>query len=232
MKKNKKMDILYEDKELLVINKPAGLLTIATDKEKERTLYHQAREYVKKQNPKNKIFIVHRLDKDTSGIVVFAKNEKLKLLLQKNWEQVAIKREYIALICGTPKNKKQRVENYLLETKTLHVYNTKDRTGKLAITDYEVLKSNKQFSLVRIHILTGRKNQIRVAMHSIGCPIVGDKKYGANKNPYRRLCLHANLLELVRPKTHKHYLFEAKIPNLFYQELEEKYGTITKSNSK
>ena len=90
MKKNKKMDILYEDKELLVINKPAGLLTIATDKEKERTLYHQAREYVKKQNPKNKIFIVHRLDKDTSGVVVFAKNEKLKLLLQKNWEEVAI----------------------------------------------------------------------------------------------------------------------------------------------
>ncbi len=216
----KKMDILYEDKELLVINKPSGLLTIATDKEKERTLYHQAREYVKKQNPKNKIFIVHRLDKDTSGIVVFAKNEKLKLLLQKNWEQVAINREYTALLCKTPKNKKQRIENYLLETKTLHVYNTKDKTGKRAITEYEVLKSNKQFSLVKIHILTGRKNQIRVAMQSIGCPIVGDKKYGANKNPYRRLCLHANYLELVHPITKKKYVFEAECPDIFKKNFE------------
>lgn len=222
MSKNKKMNILYEDKELLVINKPAGLLTIATEKEKFHTLYHQAREYVKKQNPKNKIFIVHRLDKETSGIVVFAKNEKLKLALQKDWDNVAKTREYVALLCGTPKKRKGTIKNYLKESKTLHVYNTHDQSGKLAITNYEILKSNKEYSLAKINILTGRKNQIRVAMSELGCPIAGDKKYQAKKNPFRRLCLHASKLELVHPFLKKTFVFEAKYPVIFEQFFVEK----------
>ena len=222
MKKNKKMDIIYEDKELLVINKPSGLLTIATEKEKFNTLYHQAREYVKKQNPKNKIFIVHRLDKDTSGIVVFSKNEKLKFALQNNWESVAKTREYMALLCGAPKIKKGTIKNYLKESKTLHVYNTKNNDGKLAITNYEVVNENKEYSLAKINILTGRKNQIRVAMSEIGCPIAGDKKYNAKKNPFRRLCLHASKLELIHPVTKKTYIFDTKYPVLFDKFFEEK----------
>jgi len=222
MKKNKKMDIIYEDKELLIINKPSGLLTIATEKEKFNTLYHQAREYVKKQNPKNKIFIVHRLDKDTSGIVLFAKNEKLKFALQNNWDSVAKTREYIALLCGIPKKKKDTIKNYLKESKTLHVYSTNDTSGKLAITNYEIINNNKEYSLAKINILTGRKNQIRVAMSEIGCPIAGDKKYNAKKNPFRRLCLHASKLELIHPVTKKTYIFEAKYPILFDKFFEEK----------
>lgn len=222
MSKKKKMDILYEDKELLVINKPSGLLTIATEKEKFNTLYHQAREYVKKQNPKNKIFIVHRLDKDTSGIVVFAKNEKLKLALQNNWESVAKTREYMALLCGAPKMNAGTIKNYLKESKTLHVYNSNKNDGKLAITNYEIINKNKEYSLAKINILTGRKNQIRVAMSEIGCPIAGDKKYNAKKNPFRRLCLHASKLEFVHPVTKKVLIFEAKYPILFDKFFENK----------
>lgn len=215
MVKKKKLDILYEDKELLVINKPSGLLTIATDKKEDNTLYHKAREYVKKQNPKNKIFIVHRLDKDTSGIVVFAKSENIKLALQNNWDKLAIIREYIALVCGQPKEKKGQIKSYLKETKTFQVYSSQDKKGKLAITNYEVLKSNKEYSLIKINILTGRKNQIRVHMKDIGCPVVGDKKYEALKNPFRRLCLHANKLEIIHPFTHKKMVFETDIPLSF-----------------
>lgn len=224
MPKNKKMDIIYEDKELLVVNKPSGLLTIATDKENYRTLYHEAREYVKKQNPHNKIFIVHRLDKDTSGVVVFAKNEKLKLAFQNSWNILAKNREYKALVCGKPPTLKGQVKSYLKETKTLQVYSTWAKTGKLALTNYEVLKSNKEFSFIKINILTGRKNQIRVAMHDIGCPIVGDKKYGATKNPYRRLCLHASKLELIHPFTQKEMVFEAKVPEIFLKTFANKEG--------
>jgi 23S rRNA pseudouridine1911/1915/1917 synthase len=215
MSKRKKMDIIYEDKELLVINKPSGLLTVATEKEHINTLYHEAREYVKKQNPKNKIFIVHRLDKDTSGIVVFAKNEKLKFSLQNNWENVAKTREYYAILCGCPTKKTGRIENFLKESKTLQVYNTNKKDGKLAITDYEIIKNNKEYSLAKINILTGRKNQIRVAMSSINCPIAGDKKYNAKKNPYRRVCLHATKLVLIHPITHKEYIFLCPFPQIF-----------------
>lgn len=215
MTKNKKMDIIYEDKEFLVVNKPSGLLTISTEKEKINTLYHKAREYVKKQNPKNKIFIVHRLDKDTSGIVVFVKNERLKQLLQKDWNNLAVVREYHALLCGCPNIKKGQIKNYLKESKTLQVYSTNDKKGKLAITNYEIIKDNKEFSLAKINILTGRKNQIRVHMSDIGCPIVGDKKYKTTKNPYRRLCLHASKLEILNPINNKKYIFESNYPKIF-----------------
>lgn len=210
---SKKMDILYEDKELLVINKPPKLLTVATEKEKNRTLYHEASTYVKKQNPKNKIFIVHRLDKDTSGVVLFAKNEKIKQMLQNNWEKCAEIREYLAVVEGNVKKKKGTIINYLKESKTFQVYDTKNpKLGKKAITTYQVLEANKSYSLLKINIHTGRKNQIRIALQSIGHPIVGDKKYESKKNPYRRLGLHAIKLEITNPKTKKTYQFYSKIP--------------------
>lgn len=208
------MDILYEDKELLVINKPAKMLTISTEKEKIRTLYHEASDYVKKQNPKNRIFIIHRLDKDTSGIILFAKNEKIKQTLQKNWDNIVKKREYIAIVEGKIEKTRGTIVNYLKETKTLQVYDTKNPTlGKKAITNYEVLEKNSIGTLLKINIETGRKNQIRVALSSIGHPIMGDKKYKSKKNAYGRLGLHASEFIFFHPIKKKQYQFTAKIPN-------------------
>ncbi len=215
----KKLDIIHEDKELLVINKPSKLLTISTEKEKYHTRYFEASSYIKKQNPRNKIFIVHRLDKETSGIVIFAKNESLKLALQNNWEKLAPLREYIAVVEGGVKNKKGTITNYLKETKTLQVFDTKNpKDGKLAITHYQVLETNKTYSLLKITIQSGRKNQIRVALSSIGHPIVGDKKYQSQKNPYGRLALHASKLKLIHPKTKQEYIFLSKLPKEFERD--------------
>lgn len=211
----KKLDIIYEDKEILVINKPTKKLTIATSKEQNRTLYHEVREYIKKQNPRNKIFIVHRLDKDTSGVILFAKSERLKKLFQDNWDYLCQRREYLAIVEGKPAKKKDTIKSYLTETKTLQVYSTNDlKKGHLAITEYEVLSSNKSYSLIKINIKTGRKNQIRVHMSDIACPIVGDKKYNAKTNPINRLGLHAKVLEIKHPITKKIMKFEAKTPKI------------------
>ena len=208
----KKLKIIYEDKNILVIDKEPNLLTISTPKEKVRTLYHEASDYVKKQYPKNKIFIVHRLDKETSGIVVFAKNPETKEELQSNWEDT--KREYIAIVEGQLKKKQQVLKDYLYETKTLEVYVTKDpKKGKLAITEYEVIKENKQYSLLKINIKTGRKNQIRAQLANIKNPIIGDKKYKSTTNPLKRLGLHASKIEL--KYNNKSYIFESHIPNDF-----------------
>lgn len=206
----KKLDIIYEDKELLVINKPPKTLTIATEKNKENNLYYEARSYVKKQNSKNKIFIVHRLDEQTSGVILFAKNENLKHLLQKDWGKYY--REYIAIVEGKLTGK-GIIKSYLKEAKNLMVYSTSDKkNGKLAITEFESLKSNKNYSLLKINILTGRKNQIRVHLSDLGHPIVGDKKYKAKTNIIHRLGLHAFKLKIIHPITKKELLFEAKIP--------------------
>lgn len=212
----KKLDIIYEDKDFLVINKPSGMLTIASSKEKNNTLYHEARTYLKKKNPKNKIFIVHRLDKETSGIVLFAKNETLKHELQNNWNNLAIKREYLAIVEKTPKKKKDCLKDFLAESSSLQVYITKDkRKGKLAITNYEVLKTNNKYSLLKINIKTGRKNQIRVQLSNLGNPIVGDKKYNAKTNYLKRLALHAQTLEIIHPKTKQKMTFTTKTPKNF-----------------
>lgn len=196
----KKIVILYEDKDLIAVSKPAKLLTISTDKEKTHTLYQEVSAYVKKQHPKNKVFIVHRLDRDTSGIVVFAKNEKMKQILQAEWQERALVREYVAIVTGAMPMKKGIIKNYLYEDKTLYVRATSDpKRGKLAITEYEVLAKNKKYSLVKIHIKTGRKNQIRVHLKDLGYPIVGDKKYGDKKTSVGRLLLHASYLKLLLP---------------------------------
>lgn len=209
----KKMDIIYEDKELLVVNKPAKKLTIATQKQELNTLYHEAREYIKKQNPKNKIFIVHRLDKDTSGVVLFAKSEKLKKLLQDNWN--SYDRGYFAIVEGVLKGS-DTLKSYLKESKTLDVYSTKDKKGgSLAITNYKSLQTNKSYSLLDVDIKTGKKNQIRVQLSDINHPIVGDKKYHSKTNPLNRLGLHAYKLIITHPITNKKLVFIAKTPLVF-----------------
>lgn len=212
----KELEILYEDEEFLVVNKKAGLLTIATEKEKDKTLYHQVSLYVKGKNPKNKIFIVHRLDRDTSGIVLFAKSDLLKYQLQEHWNSIVKKRGYVAVVEGRLDKKKDTVTQYLKETTTALIYATKDsKNGKRAVTKYRVLKEYKDYSLLSFELLTGRKNQIRVLMKELAHPIVGDKKYGSTKDPLHRLALHANELEFIHPVSHKKYHFEVPIPESF-----------------
>ncbi len=232
MNKKKKMDIIYEDKEFLVINKPSGLLTIATEKEKIKTLYHEARTYIKKQNPKNKIFIVHRLDKETSGIVVFAKNEKLKNKLQEHWNDYVKNREYLAIVEGKMTKKKETLTYYLKESKTHQVFISDEKNGKKATTHFSLLANNKAYSLLKINLETGRKNQIRVSLNEYGHPIIGDKKYDSTKNPIGRLGLHATLLEL--EINQKKYKWCAKVPENFKKMFENVIETyeINFNNSK
>lgn len=213
MKKKDKLDILYEDKFLIAVSKPHNLLTIGTNKEKDKTLYRKVSEYVKKQHKSNKIFIVHRLDKDTSGIIIFAKDEKTKHILQSNWEKTT--RKYIALVEGKITTN-GTIKNWLKETKTLYTYSSnKPNDGQLAITKYKPIIFNKEYSLIDIEILTGRKNQIRVHMKDIGHPIVGDKKYNSTKNPIRRMCLHANFIKFKHPITNKEIEIKSNYPTIF-----------------
>ena len=215
--KNKKecpVQILFEDEHLIVVNKPTNLLTIATEKEKEKTLYHIIREYLVGKDKNNKVFIVHRLDKDTSGIVIFSKDIKTKNILQENWNEFVKLREYTGIVHGVLEKKEDKIINYLKETKTNLVYVSKKNDGKEAITNYKVIKENKLYSTVKIEIETGRKNQIRVALSSIKHPLVGDKKYGLKDNE-TRLYLHANRLKIYIPYLKKEVLFETRIPKEF-----------------
>ena len=208
-------DILFEDDHIIVVNKPSGLLTIATEKEKEKTLYHIVREYLVSKNKNAKVFIVHRLDKDTSGIVVLAKDMKTKNKLQENWNEYVSLREYTAVVHGHLKNKEDRIVEYLKENKINLVYAVKNGEGKEAITNYKVIKENSNYSLVSITIETGRKNQIRVVLKYLGHSVVGDEKYGYEKNPFKRLGLHASKLVFKDPITKKEITITAKLPAAF-----------------
>ena len=215
--KNKKelpFDIVFEDDHIIVVNKPSGLLSIATEKEKEKTLFHIVREYLVSKDKYAKVFIVHRLDKDTSGIVVLAKDEKTKNKLQENWNEYVSLREYVAVVHGKLKNKEDRIIQKLKENRTNLVYVSKDEDAKEAITNYKVIKETDNYSMVSINIETGRKNQIRVAFASLKNPIVGDKKYGEKDNE-NRLYLHANRLKMYYPEIKKDILFEIPTPNEF-----------------
>ena len=206
-------DILFEDNHIIVVNKPSGLLSIATLKEKEHTLYHMVGEYLRTKNKNAKVFIVHRLDKDTSGVVVLAKDEKTKNKLQENWNEYVSLREYVGVVYGHLTKKKDRIVQSLKENKANLVYVSND--GKEAITNYEVIKENNDYSLVKIIIETGRKNQIRVAFKSLNHPLVGDKKYNPKDTSATRLYLHANRLKMYYPEIGKEILFETNTPSEF-----------------
>lgn len=202
--------ILYEDDKFLVVNKKSGLLTVSTEKEKQDTLYHQVYEYL--HTKKEKVFIVHRLDKETSGIVVFAKKEEVKNILQDNWNELVKTRKYIAVVHGSISSN-GTIKSYLKEDKNTFVYSVK-KDGKLAITHYQVLKRKNGLTLLDISLETGRKNQIRVHMKENNTPVLGDKKYGI-KDTSQRLMLHSYELFFYYPKDHKNYIFKTDIPNEF-----------------
>ena len=209
--------ILYEDRELLVIDKPAGLLTISTgSKEPEDTAYRQMTAYVRRKNPENRIFVVHRLDRDTSGVVVFAKDPEMKAALQDNWDKLALYRGYYAIVEGRMEEPAGRLVGWLKETSTHIVYlSRREGDGKEAVTNYQLLRSNGDYSYLRVWLETGRKNQIRVQLSELGHPVTGDKKYGAKRDPLKRLGLHAWKLELTHPFTGKRLDLIAEPPQKF-----------------
>ena len=213
---NHKLDIVYEDNNYLIINKEAGLLTISTsnqNKNIEETLYKKVRNYL--NNKKEYAFIVNRIDKETSGLVVFVKNESLKEKLQNNWNNIVKSRGYIAIVSGKI-TKSGRIDNYLYEDKLTFSHSTKVG-GKRAITNYKPIKSNDKYTMLDVHIETGRKNQIRVHMTEMNHPIVGDKKYYSKDNSLKRLALHHYEISLIDPITNKLLTFTSKVPNEFYQ---------------
>jgi len=205
------LDILYEDEYLIAINKPSGLLSIANDKEKVVTAYRMVSDYVKKNSNKY-IFVVHRLDEDTSGILLFCKNEKIRDRLQENWNTLVKKRGYMAVVLGKISGS-GTIHTFLMEDKRQFVYSSKNKQGKEAITHYNVIKNNNNYSLLQVFIDTGRRNQIRVHLSEKGYPVVGDKKYKCKINPIKRLCLHANILEFIHPVTKKLIHIESTIPD-------------------
>lgn len=217
---SKNLTILYEDDELIVIDKVAGLLTIATDVNKNDTAYRLLTDYVRQSDINNRIFIVHRLDRDTSGVMMFAKNEEIQQLLQNSWRDLVEARIYLALVEGKVVKKEDTIKSWLLETKTKLMYSSfTPGDGLEAITHYKLLQSNENYSLLEIHLETGRKNQIRVHMKDIGHSIIGDRKYGAQTNPIGRLGLHAQTLTFTHPRTNKRMHFETKIPKEFLRLL-------------
>ena len=212
----KDLEILYEDRDILVVDKPAGLLTVGTETNKLRTAYYILTDYVRKGNLKsrNRLFIVHRLDQGTSGVLIFAKRQEVKDCLQAQWKDTD--KKYIAVVYGQLAQKEGIITSYLSENKAYVVYCTTDVTkGKLARTAYKVLKETKRFSLLEINLLTGRKNQIRVHLADQGHPVVGDRKYGKTGDRYRRLALHSKSISFKHPVSGKQMTFETKVPTYF-----------------
>ncbi|APB31639.1 RluA family pseudouridine synthase [Vagococcus teuberi] len=213
------LSVVYEDDDIIVIDKEAGLLSVATDKGNEPTAHNQLMGYVKRDHPKNRIYIVHRLDKDTSGVMLFAKKESVKHKLQETWKDSVQERLYTALVEGEVTKDKGTITSWLTESKTFKVYsNPHDNGGKKAVSHYKVTRKNNDYSLLEVSLDTGRKNQIRVHMESIGHPIVGDKKYGATSNPLKRLGLHATTLVFTHPTTGKKMVFKSKVPRSFIKK--------------
>jgi len=214
-KTRSKLPIIHEDNEFIVINKPSGLLSIASDKEKGSTAYRMLSDYVQQKDKHNRIFVVHRLDEDTSGVLMVAKNPAIQKKLQDNWNDIVYKRGYYAIVEGKMPNKEGTIKSYLKKNAQNMMYSTKDKSGQFAITHYKVLKENDLYTLLDVNIDTGRKNQIRVHLGDMGHHVIGDDKYGDPVNPIKRLGLHAYELGFVHPDTKKKISFKAPIPKEF-----------------
>lgn len=215
--------ICYEDGHLLAIEKPAGLLSVASDREKERTAWRMVSSAYRLKDPAGRLFVVHRLDQDTSGLLLFAKSMEVKETLQKNWDSLVKERGYLAVVEGRPPEEEGVVRSWLRETKTHLVYSVDApcKDGKEAITEYKLVKTNGTYSLLELYLQTGRKNQIRVHMKDLSCPVVGDKRYGGSKSPIGRLCLHAHRLAFTHPVTGQLVTLRSRKPRDFNRMFRE-----------
>jgi tRNA pseudouridine32 synthase/23S rRNA pseudouridine746 synthase/23S rRNA pseudouridine1911/1915/1917 synthase len=228
----KDLSILYEDGDILVVSKPSGLLTMGTETDKTRTAYAMLTDYVRKGCAKSskRIFIVHRLDRDTSGVLVFAKTVQAKARLQARWEET--EKKYLAVVHGRCGKKEGMISTYLAENAAHVVYSTPNPSkGKLARTGYRVLRDTKEYSLLEVDLLTGRKHQIRVHLAGIGHPVVGDEKYGEGKKAFKRLALHARSLSFIHPVSGRRLAFETEFPEYFSKLLGPGTSTIRAEKS-
>jgi tRNA pseudouridine32 synthase/23S rRNA pseudouridine746 synthase/23S rRNA pseudouridine1911/1915/1917 synthase len=212
----KGLPVIYEDRDIIVVEKPCGLLSIGTDRDKSRTVHTILNEYVRKGNPhsRNRVYIVHRLDRETSGILILAKSEAAKTFLQGHWQETD--KRYLTVVHGSLTPKKGKISSYLAENSAFTVYSTPDPAlGKLSHTEFAVLKETRGFSLLEIHLLTGRKHQIRVHLSEKGHPVVGDRKYGKGNDAHATLALHARSISFTHPVSGKRLTFETGIPDFF-----------------
>ena len=212
----KGLTVIYEDRDIIVVEKPCGLLTMGTDRDKSRTVHAILNDYVRKGDPRsrNRIYIVHRLDRETSGILILAKSEAAKIFLQGHWQETD--KRYLAVVHGSLAAKAGTISSYLAENSAFTVYSTPDpAVGKLSQTEYTVLKESKGLSLLEIRLLTGRKHQIRVHLSEMGHPVVGDRKYGRGNDAYGTLALHARSISFTHPVSGKRLTFETGIPDFF-----------------
>lgn len=216
-KERSNLPILFENDEIIAINKPYGLLSVASDKEKSSTAYRMVMDYLQEKDRKARIYVVHRLDKETSGVLMFVKNEKLKEALQEKRNDIVLKRGYYAVVEGVMSKKEDHIVNYLnMNSLNLMYISSKfDKKAQKCITNYKVIKENKKYSLLDVNIETGRKNQIRVTLGSLNHYVLGDDKYGNPENPLNRLCLHAYNLTFINPLDNKKYDFTAPMPKEF-----------------
>ncbi|HBJ77080.1 MAG TPA: RNA pseudouridine synthase [Porphyromonadaceae bacterium] len=209
------MERVFEDDYIIVVNKREGLLSIANNKTQEKTAYYVLNKYFQEENPDTHIFIVHRLDRETSGLMIFAKSIEVQHLLQKNWLQWVKERKYIALLEGNLEREEGVISTYLAENKNLKMYVPRREEGERAITEYRVKQQYDGYSLVEFSLRTGKKNQIRAHCEYLSHPIVGDKKYGSKINPIGRVALHAYKLTFLHPKTGELINLETPMPKSF-----------------
>ena len=212
--KNAKLSVLYEDDYIIVVNKKEGLLSVATEKNEEATAFRLVMNYLKKQNLNNRLYIVHRLDRETSGVLVFAKSKEVQEFMMSNWQRIVKEKIYYALVEGRMEQQEGTIHTWLNEDKkSKMVFSCDfDNGGQESFTDYKVVKEFRSYTMLHVNLRTGRKNQIRVHLQSIGHPIVGDKKYGAVPSPIGRIGLHALRITLYHPVTKKEMTFEAPLP--------------------
>ncbi len=212
------ISIIYEDNELVVIEKEAGLLSVPTDDPKpdEDSALIQLMGYLKEIDPTEQIYSVHRLDRDTSGVMLFAKDKGIQEALQENWSELVTTRGYTAVVEGDFSHEPGTYTSWLKELANMQMISSQtDNGGKFAETKYRKVKSNGDYSLMEVELVTGRRNQIRVHMKDLGHPVVGDSKYGNKSNPIKRLGLHASKLELIHPITREKLTFESEVPEEF-----------------
>ena len=209
------LKILYEDAYIIVVEKKEGLLSVATERQKERTAQHILNEYVKRIHKGNRIYVVHRLDRETSGIMMYAKDEKTQHTLRDNWHDLVRDRRYVAIVQGEMEQDEGTVCSWLTDRKLYVSSSPTDDGGKYSVTHYHTIKRANGFSLLELQLETGRKNQIRVHMQSLGHPVVGDERYGCEMNPLERLALHAFKLCFYHPVTHEWMEFETPYPTPF-----------------
>lgn len=211
---NPLLNIIWEDDFVIVVNKREGLLSVSTQKVHERTAFHILADYLKRKDPRNKLFVLHRLDRDTSGLMMFAKTRAVQEKMQSNWNEMITERTYVAVVEGRPERDSDIITTQLKENAEARVYVVAEG-GKDAITRYRVLRSNGTYSLLELNLETGRKNQIRAQMEYIGHPIAGDFKYGAETSPAGRVMLHAQKLYFIHPETGEEMKFDTRIPDAF-----------------